>query len=131
MAVRTRMPRRPEQYRNDDGSYADYDLERLGLASRDGYVEGGREGRYDLRVSYEGQPNLLYDTGATPFKANGSNLRLPADWVPAGSTGGMSALGASLTPVNIESERRTVALLGSLLREPQLDDLRRVSPPGA
>jgi MtrB/PioB family decaheme-associated outer membrane protein len=98
-------------FRSADGSYADYDLERLGLASRDGYVDGGREGRYDVRVSYQGQPNLLYDTGATPFKANGSNVALPSDWVPAGSTGAMSALGASLTPVNIESERRTVALL--------------------
>src|SRR5580700_6083033 len=32
------------QVRNDDGSYVHYDLERLGLASRDGVVEGGREG---------------------------------------------------------------------------------------
>src|ERR1700685_1886051 len=44
-------------YRNDDGSYANYDLERLGLASRNGYVEGGREGSFDVRVSYVGQPN--------------------------------------------------------------------------
>ena len=65
------------QFRNDDGTYANYDLERLGLDSRDGYVDGGREGRYDVRVSYQGQPNLLYDTGATPFKANGSNVLLP------------------------------------------------------
>ncbi len=32
------------QLRGNDGSYANYDLERLGLASRDGYIEGGREG---------------------------------------------------------------------------------------
>jgi hypothetical protein len=86
-------------------------LEGLGLASRDGYVEGGREGRYDLRVSYDGQPTRLYDTGATPYRANGSTLGLPPSWVPAGSTAGMSALGASLAPVNLESDRRTVALL--------------------
>ena len=71
------------QYRSAEGTYADYDLERLGLASRAGYVEGGREGRYDLRVSYEGQPNDLYDTGATPYKGSGSNLGLPTDWVRA------------------------------------------------
>jgi MtrB/PioB family decaheme-associated outer membrane protein len=105
-------------YRSDDGSYANYDLERLGLASRDGYVEGGREGRYDLRVSYDGQPNNLYDTGATPFKANGSTLGLPADWVPSGGTAGMSALGAALTPVKIESDRRTVALLARYFATP-------------
>jgi MtrB/PioB family decaheme-associated outer membrane protein len=99
------------QARSDDGSYANYDLERLGLASRDGYVEGGREGRYDLRVSYDGQPTRLYDTGATPFQASGTALGLPAGWIPAGSTGGMSALNASLAPVKLESDRRTVALL--------------------
>ena len=99
------------QYRSDEGSYANYDLERLGLASRDGYVEGGREGRYDLRVSYQGQPTRLYDTGATAYRTNGTTLGLPADWVAAGSPSGMSALGASLAPLNIESDRRTVAML--------------------
>ena len=105
-------------YRSEGGSYAGYDLDRLGLASREGYVEGGREGRYDLRVSYDGQPNDLYDTGATPFKANRSSLGLPADWVPAGGTGAMSALGASLAPVRIESDRRTVALLARYYASP-------------
>jgi MtrB/PioB family decaheme-associated outer membrane protein len=105
------------QFRSAEGSYANYDLERLGLASRDGYVEGGREGRYDLRVSYDGQPNQLYDTGATPYRAIGSNLALPADWVP-GSTGNMSALGTSLAPVKIESDRRTVALLARYFASP-------------
>jgi MtrB/PioB family decaheme-associated outer membrane protein len=99
------------QVRSGDGSYLDYDLERLGLASRDGYVEGGREGRYDLRVSYDGQPTQLYDTGSTPFQANGTRLGLPAGWVPAGSTAGMSALNASLLPLQLESDRRTTALL--------------------
>ena len=106
------------EYRNADGSYANYELERLGLASRDGYVDGGREGRYDLRISYDGQPNDLYDTGATPYKANGSSVGLPADWVAAGGTPGMSALGASLTPVRIESDRRTVALLARYFASP-------------
>jgi MtrB/PioB family decaheme-associated outer membrane protein len=103
------------QYRSEDGAYANYDLERLGLASRDGFVEGGREGRYDLRVSYDGQPTRLYDTGATPFQANGSNLVLPAGWAAAG---GVSALGASLAPVKIESDRRTVALLARYFAGP-------------
>src|SRR6202789_310388 len=89
------------QARSDDGSYLNYDLERLGLASRDGYVEGGREGLYDLRVSYDGQPTRLYDTAETPFRGNGANLGLPSNWVGAGSTGGMSALTGNLSPVNL------------------------------
>jgi MtrB/PioB family decaheme-associated outer membrane protein len=100
------------QARSDDGSYADYDLEGLGLASREGYVEGGREGRYDLRISYDGQPTRLYDTAETPFRGSGANLGLPSNWVSAGSTGGMSALTENLAPVNLGYDRRTVALLG-------------------
>jgi MtrB/PioB family decaheme-associated outer membrane protein len=106
------------QLRSDDGAYANYDLERLGLASREGTVEGGREGRYDVRVSYDGQPARLYDTAVTPFRGSGANLALPADWVPAGSTGGMSALEQSLAPVNLGYERRTVALLGRFFAAP-------------
>jgi MtrB/PioB family decaheme-associated outer membrane protein len=100
------------ELRTADGAYASYDLERLGLASRDGSVEGGREGRYDLRLSYDGQPDRLYDTGATPFRTTDTTLSLPGGWVPGGTTGQMSALGASLTGDRIGSERRTVALLG-------------------
>ena len=99
------------QARGDDGAYFNYDLERLGLASRDGYVEGGSEGRYDLRVSYDGQPHRLYDTGATPYQVSGTNLTLPNGWVAAGSTGAMSALNGALRPIDLESDRRTVALL--------------------
>ena len=97
---------------------ADYDLEHLGLASREGYVEGGREGRYDLRVSYDGQPLRLYDTGATPFKADGSNVGLPAAWIPAGSTDRMLLLGPNLAPVDIESNWSTVALLARYFASP-------------
>ena len=100
------------QVRSADGSYVDYDLEKLGLASRDGYIEGGREGNYDLHLSYDGQPTRLYDTAVTPFRGNGANLGLPADWVAAGSTGGMSALSSGLAPVDLGYDRRTVALLG-------------------
>jgi MtrB/PioB family decaheme-associated outer membrane protein len=106
------------QLRSGDGSYANYDLERLGLASREGYVEGGREGRYDLRVSYDGQPTRLYDTAVTPFQGTGANLGLPAGWVAAGSTGEMSALRQSLAAVNIGYDRRTVALLGRFFASP-------------
>jgi MtrB/PioB family decaheme-associated outer membrane protein len=100
------------QMRSADGDYADYDLERLGLASRDGYVEGGREGRYDLRVSYDGQPTRLYDTAVSPFRGNGATLGLPGDWVTAGSTTGMTALARGLAPVDLGYDRRTVAVLG-------------------
>src|SRR5580658_10409957 len=106
------------QWHSEDGSYANYELERLGLASRDGVVEGGRDGRYDLRLRYDGQPSDLYDTAATPFRNNDGHLGLPSDWVAAGATSGMSALNSSLAPVNIGYQRRTVALLGQFFASP-------------
>jgi MtrB/PioB family decaheme-associated outer membrane protein len=106
------------QVRSNDGDYADYDLEQLGLASREGYIEGGREGRYDLRLSYDGQPDRLYDTGASPYRINGNSLTLPASWVTAGSTQGMSTLNGSLAPLRIGSDRRTVALLARYFASP-------------
>jgi MtrB/PioB family decaheme-associated outer membrane protein len=106
------------QARSERGSYVNYDVERLGLASRDGTIEGGGEGRYDLRLSYDGQPTRLYDTAVTPYQGNGANLGLPAGWVPAGSTSGMSALEQSLAPVGLGYDRRTVALLGRYFASP-------------
>ena len=104
------------QYRNADGTNASFDLEDLGLASRQGTADVGKEGRYDVRVGYDAIPTRLYDTGATPFLGAGSgNLTLPGSWVPAGSTAGMSALGATLAPVKIEYDRRTASLFGSYI----------------
>lgn len=66
------------QWRNANGTFSNFSLDNVGLPSRQGYVEGGREGLVDVRVGYDGQPARLYDT----------------------------------TPVKIESDRRTVSLLG-------------------
>jgi MtrB/PioB family decaheme-associated outer membrane protein len=56
------------QSRDAQGDFVNYDLERLGLASRDGIVTGGKEGRYDVQLSYDSQPQDLYDTATTPLK---------------------------------------------------------------
>ena len=106
------------QWRSADGSYANYEFERLGLASRDGMVQGGREGQFDLRLRYDGQPTDLYDTGASPFRNNGGRLALPADWTAAATTGAMTALNASLAPVNIGFQRRTLALVAQYFASP-------------
>jgi MtrB/PioB family decaheme-associated outer membrane protein len=99
--------------RSSGGQYANYDLERLGLASRDATLEGGSEGLYNVRISYDGQPTRLYDTAVTPFQGSGSNLSLPAGWVPSGGTGGMSTLNSSLAPDALAYDRRTLDLSGN------------------
>jgi MtrB/PioB family decaheme-associated outer membrane protein len=101
------------QYRRADGTYASYDLEQLGLPSREGVIDAGREGRFDLRLSYDGQPTRLYDTAVTPFRSlGGSSFGLPAGWVAAGNTAAMTQLATSLAPIELGFDRRTVALAG-------------------
>jgi MtrB/PioB family decaheme-associated outer membrane protein len=48
-------------WRDEQGRFASYDLTNIGLASRDGVVTGGQEGRYDLKLEYDSQPQDLYD----------------------------------------------------------------------
>ena len=119
------------QYRSEDGSYANYDLERLGLASRDGYVEGGREGRYDLRVSYDGQPNTSLRHRRDPVQSQWLDLGLAGRLGPGGQHRRHErARHESLARRHrIGSPHRRVAR--AVLRQSQLDGLRRVSAPGA
>jgi MtrB/PioB family decaheme-associated outer membrane protein len=107
------------QFRRSDGTYVNYNLESLGLPSREGDANAGREGLYDLRISYDGQPSRLYDTAATPFQGSGNGvLGLPANWVNAGSTGSMTQLRSSLSPLDLGFDRSTVAVLGKLFASP-------------
>lgn len=101
------------QWREKSGSYLDYSVDRLGLPSREGYVEGGQEGRYEIKLSYNGQPTRLFDTTATPFSSPTTGLlTLPAGWATANSTALMPQLGSSLHGVDLGFDRRTVDLTG-------------------
>jgi len=92
-----------------DGKYARYDLDDLGLDSRDGRITIGQDGRYAVSMSYAGQPHRVYDATVTPFLTAGSPA-LPSSWVPAGSTAGMSDLATSLHGVDIGTIRKTAGL---------------------
>ncbi|HEY0341111.1 MAG TPA: MtrB/PioB family decaheme-associated outer membrane protein [Steroidobacteraceae bacterium] len=74
------------QWAAPDGAYVTYDLEDLGLSSRDATVEAGQQGRYNVRVNYDGLPSRLY--------------------------------GSSPPGVNLETQRRTVSLLGQFFASP-------------
>jgi MtrB/PioB family decaheme-associated outer membrane protein len=98
-------------WRTKSGHYGSFNVERAGLPSRRARVTEGQEGRYELRLTYQGQPLRQYDDTVTPYRSAGAGtLVLPSDWVSASTTAGMSALGSSLERVRIESDRRTVAL---------------------
>lgn len=96
-------------YRNDTGYYTDLYVEDLGLESRSLSLEGGRQGRYVYRFAYDNLPHFIDGATRTPFIGT-DNLRLPADWVSAGSTSGMSGLPAALRDVDLFRKRETVAL---------------------
>ena len=97
------------QWGTDDGTYAHYELDDLGLDSRTGKVTIGQDGRYSVTLSYAGQPHRIYDGTVTPYLGAGS-LTLPSGWVPAGSTAGMTELATSLHGVDIGTIRKTAGL---------------------
>lgn len=101
------------QWRTKKGQYGSFDARNLGLASRSARMTTGQEGRYEVRLTYQGQPLRDYDTTQTPFRSDGTGrLALPSAWVTGNSTAGMTALDSSLEGVRIGSDRRTLDLAG-------------------
>lgn len=93
-----------------DGDDADYVRLRghdLGLDSRSGGIEVGRQGDYRVRATYDEIPSNRSDTAQTIFRgAGGTSLTLPTDWVPAQNTAGMTRLLSSLRDVELKTERQ-------------------------
>jgi MtrB/PioB family decaheme-associated outer membrane protein len=83
----------------------------LGLDSRSLNYQQGEQGNYKLFIDYDQLPTNRSDSAKTIFNgAGGTNLTLPAGWVPSGTTAGMTQLLPSLKDVDIETERRKVGL---------------------
>lgn len=83
----------------------------LGLDTRYISLSGGRQGLYELELSYDGIVRHVSDSARTPFRHAGDNsLRLPAGWTRASSTGAMSDLTAGLRDVDLETRRRRTGL---------------------
>jgi MtrB/PioB family decaheme-associated outer membrane protein len=99
------------RYRAEDATYLDLLFYDLGLDSRSLSVEGGRQGKYKLFLEYDEIPHYISDSAATPYRGTGSEtLSLPAGWVDAGSTAGMSALAGSLRDVDLHTKRERLGV---------------------
>lgn len=80
--------------------------EDLGLKSRVLEFSAGRPGSFGIDLNYRELPYRRFGSTSTVFANSGDALTLPAGWVSAGTTGGFTALNASLTPQNIETDRQ-------------------------
>lgn len=79
----------------------------LGLDSRDLSFAAGRQGHYEFRLGFDEIPHNQFDDGFTIFDGAGSgNLTLPAGWVAAQNTAGMTNLIANLRPTKVEHSRQ-------------------------
>jgi MtrB/PioB family decaheme-associated outer membrane protein len=99
--------------RYESGYDLSYELKDLGLDSREVRLEGGKAGAFDFALGYDRVPHSIADTAQTVFSGVGSaDLGLPAGWVRAGSTGGMTALGASLHSPDVGYDRDRYGVAG-------------------
>ncbi|HEY5776933.1 MAG TPA: MtrB/PioB family decaheme-associated outer membrane protein, partial [Xanthomonadales bacterium] len=94
-------------YRDLQGRYFDLYAHNLGYDSRELDMRGGNQGFYEIRFGWQEIPKYRGYGTQTPFLGVGSdNLTLPADWVRANTTGGMSALESSLAVAPLKTERK-------------------------
>jgi MtrB/PioB family decaheme-associated outer membrane protein len=99
-----------------DGYQASWRAQDLALDTREFEVEAGRQGSYGFYLGYDELPYRQFGTTSTVFVPDGiETLGLPPGWVRAGTTGGMTELASSLSPVEIGSDRTTIGAGGHLL----------------
>jgi len=95
---------------------ARWNLEDLALDSRVAELEGGRPGKFDYNLAWRELPRREFITTSTIFQQSGGDtLLLPAGWVNAPLTSGMTELDASLVSRNIESDRSVFEIGGRYL----------------
>jgi MtrB/PioB family decaheme-associated outer membrane protein len=101
-------------YRDEQGRFLDLFTRDLGLDSREFDVRGGRQGTYELRLGWHEIPYWRGYGAQTPFGGQGTGtLKLPADFVRAPVTSGMTNLQASLHPAPLKVQRDILDLGGS------------------
>ncbi len=101
--------------RRRDGTWLDLTARDLGLDSRYLGIQGGKQGAYTLLLQYKELQHAISTSAVTPFLGIGTGtLSLPSSWVPGSTTGAMSALTASLHGVDLQTQRKQLALGAAL-----------------
>jgi MtrB/PioB family decaheme-associated outer membrane protein len=95
------------RYRDGKAGYLDLQVRDLGLDTRSLELQGGQQGRYELRFDYDGIPHNISDSARTPYLGSGTDtLSLPSGWVNGSNTAGMTQLNASLLDVELQTLRK-------------------------
>ncbi len=99
-----------------DNTYWEFSGTSLGLDNRNIFMEYSHDGTYgdygnnsdySIFFEYDQIPHNQFEDGMTPFNGAGTtNQTLPAGWVGAGNTAGMTQLIPSLKTVELETERQ-------------------------
>lgn len=95
------------RYLNEGGTEVTWYAEDLGLDSRVFELGVGKPGKFGLDFGYSELPYRRFGDTVTPFSGDSNMLSLPAGWVTAPNTGGMTELASALAPVPIQSDRST------------------------
>ncbi len=99
------------RYRDEDANFMNLSVQDLGLDSRSIEFDAGRQGSYKVFFSYDEISHAISENVLTPYIGNGgANLTLPATWVNASSTSGMTALASSLQNYEVELQRKRMDL---------------------
>lgn len=95
----------------EGASYYTLEAGKLGTDAGGVFLDGGVQGKYRLRLSYDQTPYRLNNSGASPFLGVGTgNLSLPGSWQTTGNARLMPDLAATLKNVAIGHDRKTMAL---------------------
>ena len=93
------------RYWGEDAQYVNLEGFSRGKDAGAFFIEGGKQGEYELRASYRAIPRRFYDSTVTPYRGNGSDqLSLPPGWVRGSTTQAMTALDSTAQPVEIKRD---------------------------
>ena len=96
-----------------DGYRLDYSMEDLALDSRAFELSIRNKGLFGLDIGYRELPFRRFDTSRTIFsQATSDTLVLPAGWVPAGTTSGMTQLDTALRQQLVGTDRQILDIGG-------------------
>ncbi|MDJ0905690.1 MAG: MtrB/PioB family decaheme-associated outer membrane protein [Woeseiaceae bacterium] len=90
---------------SEGGTEVTWYAEDLGLDSRVFEFGVGKPGKFGLEFGYSELPYRRFGDTVTPFSGSSNLLSLPAGWVDAPTTGGMTALPSALASVPIATDR--------------------------